>query len=180
MAPQQAPKKSRTGLYIGVGCGCLVLLGCIVGGGVMFAGGLTGLLGPGEEVVSTPVTIGQPFTLTYVQDGSQKYEAWFEVDVSYTAGYNLNGTVLLSENGTPFGQYTLQEDGEGSPVTERDSSKRFNWSSTSLNGSGHASGTVALFPLPARTANGQITLSGTVQANPGTHGTIRLFIAKRD
>lgn len=180
MAPQPPPpKKSRTGLYIGLGCGCLVLLSCIAGAIVLFSG-LGNFFGPGEEVVSTPVAIGTPFTLTYVQDGSQKYAAWLEVDLDYTAGYNLSGTVLLSENGTAFGQYTLQDDGEGSPVVERDDAVRINWSSTTLNGSGGASGTVKLFPIPARTANAQITLSGTLQAAPGTTGTIRLIVAKRD
>jgi hypothetical protein len=179
MAPQPPPQKSRTGLYVGIGCGCLVILGCIIGG-VVLATGAGGLLGPGEEVISTPISLGQPFTLTYVQDGDQKYEAWLEVDVSYTAGYNLTGTILLSEGGAAFGQYTLNETGDGSPVTERSSSKRFNWASSSINGSGSASGTVSLFPLPARTANGQVTISGTVQATPGTTvNSIRLFVAKR-
>jgi hypothetical protein len=178
MAPQPPPQKSKTGLYIGIGCGCLVVLGCIIGGIVLAASG--SLMGPGEEVISTPISIGQPFTLTYIQDGSQKYEAWLEVDVSYTAGYNLTGTILLSEGGAAFGQYTLAETGTGSPVTERDSSKRINWVSSSANGSGSADGTVSLFPLPARTANGQVTISGTIQAPPGTTvNSIRLFVAKR-
>lgn len=179
MAPQPPPQKSRTGLYVGIGCGCLVILGCIIGG-VVLATGVGGLLGPGEEVISTPISLGQPFTLTYVQDGDQKYEAWLEVDVSYSAGYNLTGTLLLSEGGAAFGQYTLNETGDGSPVTERSSSKRFNWVSSNINGSGSASGTVSLFPLPARTANGQVTISGTVQGSPGTTvNSIRLFVAKR-
>lgn len=178
MAPP--PKKSRTGLFIGLGCGCLVLLGCIIGGIVMFAGGISSMLGPGEEVASAQLTIGQPFNLTYAQAGSQKYEAWLEVDVDHTAGYELTGTVLLSENGTAFGQYTLQEDGDGSPVTERSSSKRINWVSSSFNGSGSTSGTTALFPIPARTAGSQVSLSGTIQATPGTTGRIRLIVAKRD
>lgn len=181
MAPQPPPQKSKTGLYIGIGCGCLVILGCLIGGIVLAAGGAAGLLGPGEEVVSTPIAIGQPFTLTYVQNGDQKYEAWLEVDVSYTAGYNLSGTILLSDGGGPFGQYTLNENGSGSPVTERSSSKRFNWASSTVNGSGSADGTVALFPVPARTAGGQVTISGTIQANPGTTvNSLRISIAKRN
>lgn len=179
--PSAAPppaKKSRTGLYIGLGCGCMVLLSCVIGAIVVATSG--SLFGPGEEVVSTPITVGQPFSLTYVQDGSQKYEAWLEVDVDYTAGYNLNGTMLLSENGTAFGQYSLEEDGEGSPVPERNSSTRVSWVTTNLNGNGSASGKVSLFPIPARSGGAQVTISGTIQANPGTTGTIRLFVAKRD
>ncbi len=136
--------------------------------------------GPGEEVVATPITIGQPFSLTYVQDGSQKYEAWFELDLDYTGGYQLNGTMLLSQNGTAFGQYTLSENGDGSPVTERSSSKRIDWVTTNLNGSGSTSGKVALFPIPAEADGAQVTISGTITAPPGTTGTLRLFVAKRD
>ncbi len=180
--PQQAPppQKSKTGLYVGLGCGCLVVLGCIIGTVLFATGGMTSLFGPGEEVVSTPVTLGQPFTLTYVQDGSQKYEAWIEVDLDFSSGYALNGTILLSENGNAFGQYTLAEDGEGSPVTERSSSKRVNWVTSSLNGSGSAEGMVALFPIPARSSGAQVSISGTISATPGTSGTVRLFVAKRD
>jgi hypothetical protein len=172
--------KSKTGLYVGGGCGCILLLACIAGGVVLAMGGIGGMFGPGEEVMSTPITVGQPFTLTYPQQGSQKYEAWLEVDLDFSAGYNLNGTLLLAENGQAFGQYTLQETGDGSPVTERSSSKRINWVTSSLNGNGSARGKVALFPLPARSAGSQVTLSGTIYANPGTTGTIRLFVAKRD
>lgn len=159
----------------------MLLLACVIGGAVAaMGGGLAGLMGPGEEVVSTPITPGQPFTLSYVQDGDQKYKAWLEVDVSYTSGYDLSGNVLLSENNQPFGQYTVAEDGDGSPVQERSSVTRFNWTSTSVNGSGSASGTVSLFPIPARTASGTVTLSGTIHATPGTTGTLRLIVAKRD
>lgn len=172
------PPKSKTGLYVGLGCGCALLLACIAGGVAMVAG--IGSLGPGEEVVSVPITIGQPFSLTYIQDGSQKYEAWLEVDVDHTAGYNLSSVILLSENGTAFGQYTLAEDGEGSPVTERNSSMRVSWVTSNLNGNGSTSGKVALFPIPARTNGAQITISGAIQANAGTTGTVRLFVAKRD
>lgn len=174
------PQKSKTGMYVGIGCGCLVLLGCIIGGVLLATGGMSSLFGPGEEVVSMPITVGQPFSLTYVQDGSQKYEAWLEVDVDYTVGYSLTGTILLSENGTAFGQYTLAEDGEGSPITERSSSKRVSWVTTNLGGSGSAEGKVALFPIPARASGGQVTISGTINASPGTSGAIRLFVAKRD
>jgi len=111
---QPEPKKSKVGLYVGVGCGCLLLLACIGGGLAYWA--ISGI-GPGEEVVSQQLVPGQPFTLSYVQDGSQKYEAWLEVDVNHSTGYNLSGQVLLNENGTPFGQYTLAESGSGSPIT---------------------------------------------------------------
>lgn len=174
------PPKSKTGLYVGLGCGCLLLLACVIGGVLYAAGGMHGLLGPGEEVVSTPIVFGQPFSLTYVQSGSQKYEAWIEVDVDYTAGYNLTGTILMSENGSPFGQYTLAEDGEGSPVAERRTDKRVGWEATNLAGSGSAEGKVSIFPIPARTSGAQITLSGTIHASPGTSGSVRLFVAERN
>lgn len=173
----QPPKKSRTGLYVGLGCGCFLLLGCLAAAGIYYA---INSAKPGDEVISTPVTLGQPFTLSYVQQGSQKYAAWLEVDTSHTQGYRLTGTILLSENNTPFGQYTLDEDGNGSPVTERNSSVRWNWTSTSLNGSGSASGKVQLFPLPARTAGGTVTVSGTITGTPGMTGMVRVIITKRD
>lgn len=159
-----------------------MVLACVIGGVVLAASSssIRGLLGPGEEVVSMPLAIGQPFALTYVQEGDQKYEAWLEVDVEHTGGYALTSRVLLSENGTAFGQYTLDEDGTRSPVRERNTSKRYNWMSTSVPGSGRVRGTVALFPVPARTPNAQLTISGTIQAVPGTSGTLRLFVAKRD
>jgi hypothetical protein len=176
----QQPPKSRTGLYVGLGCGCILLLACGIFGTVYAVGGLASMMGPGEEVLSTPVTSGVPFTLSYYQDGSQKYEAWLEVDVDYSAGYNMSGTILLSENGTAFGQYTLAEDGEGSPIQERNSSRRINWVTTNANSNGSASGQVHLFPLPARADRAAVTLSGTINATPGTTGTIRIFVAKRD
>lgn len=175
--PQQPAPKSKTGLYVGIGCGCLLLLACIGGGVAVWA---VGKMGPGDEVQSAPITPGQPFTLSYVQSGSQKYEAWLEVDLTYSAGYNLNGTLLLSENGSAFGQYTLTETGSGSPIQERSSSTRINWVSSNLNGSGSASGKVSLFPIPARSAGGTVTISGTISAPAGTTGTIRLFVAERD
>ena len=170
---QQQPKKSKTGLYVGVGCGCLLLLGCLGAGGIFMA---VSALGPGEEVSSVDVAPGTPFTLTYNQTGSQKYAAWLEVDVNHTASYNLTGQILLSEGGTPFGQYNLAEDGNGSPVTDRNDSVRINWVHTNSS----TEGTTRLFPIPARTAGGSITVSGTVNAPPGTTGTIRIFVAKRD
>lgn len=175
-APAAPPK--RTGLYVALGCGCVVLLACVVGAASF--GSILELLGPGEEVASTSVTIGQPFALDYVQDGAQRYEAWLEVDVDYSAGYNLNGTMLLSENGTAFGQYTLAETGTGSAVQERSSSRRVSWSSTNLGGNGHATGDASLFPIPARESGHRVTLSGTIYASPGTSGRVRLFVAKRD
>lgn len=182
--PQAPPKKSRTGLYIGGGCGCLLLLACAIGGVIVATGsglsGLAGLLGPGEEVATTPIAPGQPFTLSYSQSGSQKYKAWLEVDLDFTAGYSLSGNVLLSENGQPFGQYTVAEDGEGSPVTERSESMRINWTSTNVGGSGSVDGTVSLFPIPARAAGSTVTLSGRLDAPAGTTGTLRLFVAERD
>jgi hypothetical protein len=180
--PQPPAHKSRTGLYFGIGCGCFFLFAAGVLGVVFVAGGAAGiatLLGPGEEVATQQVPLNQPFSLSYPQRGTQKYEAWLEVDAQYTAGYRLSGIVLLSENGSAFGQYTLDEDGDGSPVAERDVSKRINWSSTNRNGSGSARGTVALFPIPARSDGASVTLSGTISTNPGTNGTVRLFVAKR-
>jgi len=174
---QPEPKKSKTGLYVGVGCGCLLLLACIGGGAAYWA--ISGI-GPGEEVVSQQLVPGQPFTLSYVQSGSQKYDAWLEVDVNHSAGYNLSGQILLNENNTPFGQYTLAETGSGSPIQERSSSTRMNWTSSNVNGSGSTSGTVSLFPIPARAAGSNVSLTGTIQASPGTTGSIRLIVAKRD
>jgi hypothetical protein len=178
--PPPEPKKSRTGLYVGGCCGCLVILGCIAGGAFLFRSGLTDLFGPGDEIATTTVTPNQPYTVQYEQDGDQKYQAWMEVDVDYTSGYNLNGTILLSANGTPFGQYTLSESGSGSPVTERSSSTRFNWTSTNMSGNGSASGMVSLFPIPAQADGALVTLTGTINTPPGVTGTIRIFVAKRN
>lgn len=172
--PQQPPpKKSRTGLLVGLGCGCLALVGCLVGGGVYYA---INQMGPGEEVVSTNITPGTPFSLSYIQSGSQKYAAWLEVDLDHPSSYSLNGTILLSENDSAFGQYTMSDTGSGAAITERSSSTRINWTSTSSS----TSGTVSLFPIPARTAGSTCSLSGTINAPTGTTGTIRLIVAKRD
>src|SRR5687768_16460586 len=56
--PMQPPPKSRTGLYVGLGCGCVLLLACGIGGIIYAVGGLASLIGPGEEVLATPVTSG--------------------------------------------------------------------------------------------------------------------------
>lgn len=133
-------------------------------------------LGPGEEVVSVPITVGQPFSLSYIQDGSQRYDTWLEVDVSHTSSYNLNGQILLSLPSGPFGQYTLAETGSGSPITERSSTTRIGWSHTSSS----TEGTVSLFPMPSQASGETVTISGTVNAPPGTTGSIRLIVAERD
>ena len=171
-ASQPEPKKSKLGLFVGIGCGCLLLLGCIVAGGVW---SLVSAMGPGEEVVTTTVTPGQPFTLSYVQDGSQRYEAWMEVDLQHTSSYSLVGPILLSENAAAFGEYQMSETGSSNPVG-RSSSKRLSWASTGSS----TSGTVALFPIPAKSDGATVTVSGTLSAPPGTTGTIRIFVAKRD
>lgn len=171
------PKKSRKGLFIGLGCGCLVVLGCLVGLVAMV--GLVGTLAPGEEVASTTVTFGQLFVLTYEQSGSYKYDAWLELDLEFSQGYELTGTVLLSESEVPFEQYTLREDGFASPVVERRSSKRINWRITRDSELGRVSGKASLFPISARAAGSRVSLSGTIEARPGTTGTIRLFVTKR-
>lgn len=181
--PAFPSKKNKASLYVGLGCGCLALLACVITVPIVaMSGGLAavGLLGPGDEVASIPITLNQPFSLSYLQSGSQKYAAWLEVNVAYGHEYNLNGNILLSENNQPFGQYTLAEDGDGPAVQERNSVTRVGWTRSSLNGSGNASGTVSLFPVPARTAGSTVTLSGTIQAAPGTTGTVRLFVAERN
>ena len=171
--PQAPPQKSKTGLYIGVGCGCMLLLACVVGGGIYAA---IDAAGPGEEVTSVDATIGQPFTLTYNQSGSQKYAAWLEVDLDHSSSYNLTSTIIMSADGVPFGQYTMAEDGNGSPVTERSDSIRLSWVHTGSS----TSGTTRLFPIPAQSSGQTISITGTVQAPPGTTGQIRIFVAERD
>lgn len=171
--PQPPAKKSNTGLYVGIGCGCLLLLGCMIGGGIWYA---ISSMGPGEEVSSVDAIVGQPFTLTYAQTGTQKYAAWLEVDLDHSAGYQLDGTITLEENGVAFGQYTLSEDGSGSPVTERSDSIRISWVHTNSS----TSGTTRLFPIPERAAGSTITVRGTINAPVGTTGRIRVFVAKRD
>lgn len=170
---QPPPKKSKTGLYVGIGCGCLLLLACGVGGGIW---ALISSMGPGEEVSSVDATVGQPFTLTYAQSGSQDYAAWMEVDLDHSSGYQLDGTITLEENGVAFGQYTMSEDGSGSPVTERSDSVRMSWVHTNSS----TSGTTKLFPIPNRTAGSTVTVRGTINAPAGTTGRIRIFVAKRD
>lgn len=171
------PKKSKMGWLIGGGCGCVALLGCLIGGIAYFVMSM----GPGEEVASTQVNLGQPYSVSYPQSGSQRYQAWMEVDVSYSSGYSLAGNALLADAAGAFGEYNIEENGSGNPVRERsDSTTRMNWTSTNLNGSGSTSGTVSLFPIPARTDGTTVTVSGTLNAPPGTTGTVRVFIAKRD
>lgn len=171
--PPQQPKKSKMGLYVGLGCGCLILMGCLIGGGIWW---MIDAMGPGEEVSSIDVTPGQPFTLTYAQDGSQKYMAWLEVDLDHSSSYSLTGPITLSADGNAFGQYTLDEDGSGSPVTERSDSVRISW----VHSGSSTSGTTKLFPIPNQIDGSTVTLSGTISAPPGTTGQIRLFVAKRD
>jgi len=166
------PKKSKVGLFLGLGCGCLLLLATCIGTGIYFVRGI----GPGEEVVGVPITLGRPFSLSYIQDGSQKYDTWLEVDLNHTSSFRLDGRILLSRPSGAFGQYILAATGSGSPIVERNSSTRVNWTSTGSS----TSGTVSLFPIPAQTSGETVTLSGTVTAPPGTNGTIRLFVAERD
>ena len=48
------------------------------------------------------------------------------------------------------------------------------------DGDGSVAGNVSLFPIPARTDGATVTISGTISAPPGTTGTVRLLVAKRD
>jgi len=151
----------------------MLIFACLLGGGIFMA---INAMGPGEEVATIDATVGQPFTLTYSQDGSQKYAAWLEVDLDHSASYNLTGTIVLSADGVPFGQYTLAEDGSGPAVSERSDSVRLSWVHTGSS----TSGTTKLFPIPAQNGGQTITVTGTVNAPPGTTGRIRIFVAKRD
>ena len=156
----------------------LALIGCLAGGGAWW---MVNRLKPGDEVQSVTVQPGQPFVLTYTQDGDQRYMVWMEVDCSYTNGYSLTGPILLSANNSPFGQWTLAEDGSGSPIQERNTAVRYGWTSTSLNGNGSADGTVQLFPIAAQADGATVTLSGTITAGPGvTVRSLRVFVAERD
>lgn len=124
------------------------------------------------------VFLRQPFSLTYVQAGSQRHEAWLEVDLQHAvSGYRLTGTIMLLSDGTPFGQYTLDERGTGSAVAERSSSARERWVSSVSDGRRRTQGVVSLFPLPARTPGESITISGTIGTGDGTAGRLRLIVS---
>lgn len=158
------PKKSKLPLILGIGCGCVLVL---VIAGAVGAYLFYRALAPGEEIATTDVQPGQPFTVTYTQDGDQQYEVWMDVDVSYTNGLQLNGPINISVNNELRGQYNLEMTGSGSPIRERSSSKNVNWVTTNLGGNGSASGKTFLFPLPAYDDGATITLSGTVTASQG-------------
>jgi hypothetical protein len=168
-SPVEKPR-GRTPMIL-AGCGCLaVLLACGGGAAVLAATGM--LLSPGEAIATTPDTaVGAPLSVSYAQEGEQRYRAWMEVDV--TGPYRLTGTLLLLENGQPFGQYTVDDDGDGSPVDGR-STTRLGW--TRIND--HTTGTVSLFPLPARSDGATIEVRGSL-GNPGASGTVRLFVTER-
>ncbi|MGF1469275.1 MAG: hypothetical protein ACFCGT_24395 [Sandaracinaceae bacterium] len=156
-------------MYVGLGCGCLTILLCAVGIGV----GYTRLVPPtpGEERASMALSPGQPFTLSYVQHGDERYAAW--LDVATEAGtYQLRGPVLLSDDGTPFGQYTVDDDGVGPPVVERDREVRVDRDPAQ----GAPRTAVRLFPLPRREDGHTISLSGTLE---GGGAAFRLYVTVR-
>ena len=172
--PAPPPKKSRTGLYIGIGCGCALIAAIVAALGFYF---LFAAIGPGNEISTANVQPNTPFVLTYTQEGSGQREIWMELDVSYTQGLNLTGPINISKNNQVIGQYNLELTGSGSPIRERSSSKNVNWVSTNLSGSGSTSGKTFLFPLPAYEEGATISLTGTITASQGlTARQLRIFV----
>lgn len=172
-APPQ-PKKSRVGLYIGIGCGCLLIASIAVALIIYLA---VGVLGPGDEIATANVQPNAPFVLTYTQTGSEQREIWMELDVSYTQGLRLAGPINISKNNQVIGQYNLELTGSGSPIRERSVSKNINWVSTNLSGSGSTSGKTHLFPLPAYEEGATVSLTGTITAAQGlTARQLRIFV----
>jgi hypothetical protein len=170
-----APQKSNNTKYFiaAGGCGCLLLLGCIIGGAIMASA-----MGPGEEVASVDITPGQPINVSYLQDGDQDYEVWLMLeDVNHGGTLSLDGPLLLSAAGTPFGQYTMRfnASASGSPVVERSTSKRTSWTTTNTS----ASGNTQCFPIPHQAAGATITITGTLQGPAWNTGRVRLVVTKK-
>jgi hypothetical protein len=83
--PTPAPgKKSRLGLYLG--CGCLSVIGLVVltGGWIFYQESFRGIHVPTDEVASTPVDPGKPFTVQFRWDGT---------------GYAFNNVWLVVDEG---------------------------------------------------------------------------------
>lgn len=163
MAPMPPPKKSRVGLYIGIGCGgCLLIVTAIIAIAALIV--LKGR--PGTEISSAPVAPNVPFTVIYTQTDDAQRDVWMELDVSYSQGLRLTGPINISVNNQVVGQYNLEMTGSGSPIRERNTSKNWDWVSTNLNGIGSTSGKTFLFPLPAYDNGATISLTGTIAADP--------------
>jgi hypothetical protein len=180
--PPPAPKSSAL-KWIGLGCGGLLLLGCLGSVAVWAIGrSALGAFGPGEELSAAPVTPGVPFVLSYSQGAtSHETRVWLDLDVSFSNNLQLSGALTLRCNGTPIGQYNLQvANGEcTSPVRESSNASCFSWRHSQANGQGSMAGQTRLFVVVPQPPNATITLSGLVFASPGTQlRKLRVFASE--
>lgn len=171
-APQWAPppqKKSSGGVkFVAVGCSVMLAAGLCAGavGYSVFSKALSG----GNELVAQPVSSGTPF-LFEARSNGKELRVWLEVDAQHTDDFPIQGSVIVSANGTPVRQATLNGSLGGgctNPTTGEGSSICLNWRTTRVNGQGSVSGRTRLFTVPASAQGTPVTFGGTLIVGSGT------------
>lgn len=166
MGPPPAPKKSGGMLkWILGGCGCLVLLGACIGGGVWF--GIQSAIG--TEHTRYPVVAGQPFSFQFTTGSAEEHVVWLQYDLAHTMPWQLGGSVsVATAAGVPLKTVQLTTSASGATTSEGGSRMDMNSASTNVNGNGNASGTTRLFAIPAQPNGTTLIVSGTVMPASGT------------
>lgn len=172
-APQWAPappakQGAGAGKVLAIGCAAMLVVGmCAAGVGfTLFSKALKG----GEPVVEQPFSSGAPFVFEARSRG-RDLRVWLDVDAQHTDGFPIQGSLMVTSNGAPIRQVTLN----GSlgarctnPAVGENSSVCLGWRSTQINGQGSAAGRTRLFTIPATATGATLTFGGTVVVGSGT------------
>ena len=147
------------------GCGCLIVLGACIGAGVYFGAQAAF----GTEHTRFPVAAAQPFSFQFTTGSDKEHAVWLQYDVAHTAPWSLGGTIsVATAAGAPLKSVQLTTTASGATTTEGGARMDLNSSSSSVNGSGSASGQTRLFTIPAQPSGTMLIVSGTVMPAPGT------------
>ncbi len=176
------PPKRSPWKFVALGCLALIALTCAGGMAAFFlVRGAVLNLGPGTEIASATALPGAPYELRYRPAKRNDTAVWLDLDVTFAAGVQLTGPIMVRSNGTPVAQYNLNlTSGEcHAPVRGESTSMCFNWRTTNLNGSGSLSGQTRMFKVPAQPAGAVVTVTGMVFASPGVQvRRLRLYAAE--
>jgi len=131
--------------------------------------GCSGLLGYGAELADSSVQDGQPFELSLSPTtDAMPRSIWLDYAVEHSAPYHVTGTLELVRDGEASKSWTVDLSEEGSPVVGEGGRVTLNAQSSSINGQGHAQGTVKLTSVPDLSPGSSAKLRGTLTADSGT------------
>lgn len=153
---------------------CLIL----VAASLVACDSLKRLAGYGNEVASTEINLGQPFTLLYTPTSGEPHQIWLAYEVDYTDGdFRLGGPFEQVREQTVQGSWQLDLGSEGGPIAGSNSRKQINSRESRIGSKGSMSATVHLVELPASQVGQQVTMRGTWSAAPNTRvSRLRLIV----